>query len=74
MSEATIATAERPVRITQNSAISVGLLVIVAAAAIAYGRQWQQLETVSADMKTLRSEVGEIRTLLLTQQTRDRAR
>lgn len=69
MSDATFPVDRPSGRLSPNSAISIGLAVVLISAAVVYGRQSQQLETVSSDVKELRTEVGEIRLLLLRQQT-----
>ena len=63
-----ITTETRTAKLTPSSAVSLGLVVLLLGAAVVYGRQSQQLDSLNSDMRELRTEVREIRTLLLRQQ------
>jgi hypothetical protein len=64
----TITTETRAAKLTPSSAVSLGLVLLLLGAAVVYGRQSQQLDSLNSDMRELRTEVREIRTLLLRQQ------
>lgn len=67
-----ITTEHRATKLSASTAVSLGLVVLLLGAAVVYGRQSQQLDSLNSDMRELRSEVREIRTLLLRQQTTGR--
>lgn len=69
----TTVTSERPVaRITQSTGVSVALVVAMLAAAMFYGRQSERLDSIDSEVRELRTEVKEIRTLLIQQRNNQR--
>lgn len=59
----------RAVGLTQNSYVSIGLVVTLVLGAAFYGRQLQRLDAIEAQLKDVGSEVRELRTLVLRQST-----
>lgn len=72
----TSVTAERAARVSPNSTVTIGLVILllsaVATGAAIYGRQAQRLDSIETEVRELRIETREIRTLLLRQQSAGR--
>lgn len=63
--------AGRAARLTPNTGISVALVITVVLAALSIGRQLQRLDSVEAELRGLRAEMNEVRTLLVRQAARE---
>ena len=64
-------TAERPVRLSATTTIPIGVVwtvgVVLAAALLYMGKQLQRLDNIDSEVRNMRDEVREVRTLLLRQ-------
>lgn len=67
-------TGSAPVRLSSTSTVPIGMmgavLLVVATALLYMGRQLQRLDTMETEVRTMRDEVREVRTLLLGQSRR----
>lgn len=63
--------AERPVRLSSTTTIPIGAVlagVLVLASAMLYmGMQLQRIDTIDTEVREMRREIGELRTLLIRQ-------
>lgn len=64
-------TAERPVRLSTSTTIPVGVVwtvgVVFAVTLLYMGRQLQRIDTIESEVREMRREVGDLRTLLIRQ-------
>lgn len=64
-------TAERPVRLSSTTTIPIGVVwtvgIVLAAALLYGGRQLQRIDTIENEVREMRREFGELRTLLIRQ-------
>ena len=54
-----------PGRLSTSSAISLGLVLVLIAGAISYGRQAQRLDSIEADVSEMRVELKQVREILI---------
>lgn len=52
-------------RLTTSSAISLGLVLVLIAGAISYGRQAQRLDSIEGDVSEMRVELKQVRDILV---------
>lgn len=64
-------TAERPVRLSSTTTIPIGAvwagLLVLASAMLYMGMQLQRIDTIDNEVREMRREIGELRTLLIRQ-------
>jgi hypothetical protein len=59
----------RAAALSQHSYVSIGLMLALIAGATIFGRQLQRLDAIENEVRELRGEVREIRTLLVRTQS-----
>ena len=60
-------TGETRVALSQNSFVSVGVMLALVGGAMLFGRQLQRLDSIESELRELRTEVREMRSTLRTQ-------